>query len=75
MVDDELWTHLHVMMENKLVELRDHGVSTLGFANGLVVRYRDGSPSDAIRIPTRWAVEMVVEEYRSLVKAGRVANG
>ncbi len=50
----------HLALEDQLIQMRDAGLSVVnmhgGPANGLVVRYKDGSPSDIIRIPIRDAV-------------------
>jgi hypothetical protein len=59
-------TALHVHVEDQLIEMRDSAMSMLGCANGLVVRNRDASPSDIIRIGTRMAVTIVVEEFQRL---------
>lgn len=37
-------------IEDVLIELRDSGLSILGRNNGLVVKYKDGSSSDIIRM-------------------------
>ena len=58
--DPEALTAAHLALEDELIELRDAGLSVMGPANGLVVRYTDGTPSDAIRIPTRDAVRMAL---------------
>lgn len=39
-----------IAIENELIERRDSGISLLGAPNGLVVSYKDGSPSDAVRM-------------------------
>lgn len=37
-------------IEDELIDLRDRGISQLGAPNGLVVSYKDGTPSDAVRM-------------------------
>ncbi|WP_280465967.1 hypothetical protein [Nocardia brasiliensis] len=51
-------THLHI--EDTLIEWRDLGLSEIGRANGLVVRSKDGQPSEIIRIGTREAIKMTL---------------
>lgn len=58
--DDDLLLAAHKALEDELIERRDAGISLMGPANGLVVRYRNATPSDAIRIPTREAVHMAL---------------
>ena len=60
--DQEL-TAIHAHIENILVEMRDNRTSILGRANGLVVRERDGKPSQTIRIGTRQAVDIAVRKF------------
>lgn len=57
--DPELMAAVHLKIENMLIDMRDSGTFT-GNANGLAVREADGSPSDIIRIGTRWAVQIAV---------------
>jgi hypothetical protein len=58
--DPELLMAVHIKIEDLLIEMRDAGLSIVtshgGPANGLVVRYIDGSPSDIIRLGTRDAI-------------------
>lgn len=66
MADDPLTlTAAHLALENILVDMRDSGISIMnmngGPANGLVIRYRDGTPSDIIRLGTRDAVRLTLE--------------
>lgn len=56
----EILTAAHLALEDELVDMRDRGMSIMGPANGLVIRYRDGTPSDAIRLGTRDAVAMTL---------------
>lgn len=37
-------------IEDELIGLRDSGISLLGAPNGLVASYKDGTPSDAVRM-------------------------
>lgn len=57
--DPGLMTAAHLKIESMLLDMRDSRVSNMS-ANGLVVREADGTPSDAIRIGTRWAVQIAV---------------
>lgn len=68
--DPRLLTQVHLKIENLLIEMRDSGMSVgvsapgggIHFpANGLVVKYRDGQPSDIIRLGTRDAVRTALE--------------
>jgi hypothetical protein len=63
--DPELLTAVHLKIEDLLIEMRDSGLSIMnvrgGPANGLVVRYPDGSPSDIIRFGTRDAIRLALE--------------
>lgn len=58
-------THLHLRMEDLLIEWRDARLSVLN-ANGLVVKEKDGTGSSIIRIGTREAIRLILqwsEEY------------
>lgn len=50
----------HIALEDQLIEMRDSRLSMLGPANGLVVREKDGAPSDVIRIPTARAIRAAI---------------
>lgn len=43
-------------IEDELIEMRDSRIGILNRGNGLVVRERDGSPSDIIRLGTDHAL-------------------
>jgi hypothetical protein len=58
--DDYVVYVLHLLLEDELVNRRDARVSHPHRANGLVIRERDATPSDAIRIPTDEAVQRVI---------------
>jgi hypothetical protein len=62
--DPVLLTAVHLAIENELVELRDGGI-VIGSrdrmpANGLVIKYPDGSSSEIIRMGTRDAVKLTL---------------
>lgn len=57
--DPKLMAAVHLKIENMLIDMRDSRMSVMN-ANGLTVREADGSPSDTIRIGTRWAVQIAV---------------
>lgn len=57
--DPEVLKALHLHVEDELIEWRDSGRFMMT-ANGLVVRDRDGSSSDVIRIGTRMAITMIL---------------
>lgn len=59
LTSDDL-TKMHVAVEDVLIEYRDSGISMLGPANGFVVKYKDGSPSDAIRLGTRHGLRIAL---------------
>lgn len=62
LADDRLAIQtVHIALEDELIELRDDRISFPFRANGLVVREKDASPSDAIRIPTDEAVKRVIK--------------
>ena len=53
--NDELLEIARVAIENKLLELRNSRISVLR-ANGLVIREKDGSNSDIIRMGSECAI-------------------
>jgi hypothetical protein len=52
-------------VEDALVELRDHRLS-VAYGNGLVIRERDGSPSDVIRLGTADALKIALKAIADL---------
>jgi hypothetical protein len=62
-IDQDALTAAHVAVEDVLIEMRDSRIGQLGPANGFVVRERDGSPSDIIRLGTRWGLEIGIKAY------------
>lgn len=48
-------------VEDVLVDMRDSGMSLLGRNNGLVIKYKDGSSSDIIRMTTDSAISIALE--------------
>lgn len=62
-LDQDALTAAHKAVEDVLVGLRDHGVSTLEVANGVVIRGRNGEASSAIRLGTREALEIGIRAY------------
>lgn len=60
MADDNelLWTVPRRAIEEALVDFRDSGISLLGRNNGLVIKYKDGSSSDIIRLGPEDAVRI-----------------
>lgn len=72
--DPELLMAVHLKIEDLLIEMRDGGLSIMnargGPANGLVVRYSDGSPSDIIRLGTRDAVRLALEGAADHIENG-----
>ena len=52
-------------VEDHLIELRDSRISVLPWANGLVVRERDGSASSIVRMTTRMAISTAIDAILS----------
>lgn len=66
--DPETLTAIHLIVEDELIDMRDRGISIVGPANGLVVKYQDGTWSDAIRMGTREAVELVIKSLADMIE-------
>ncbi|MDM8086321.1 hypothetical protein QUV83_16220 [Cellulomonas cellasea] len=56
-------------VEDTLIDLRDSRISILGYANGVVVNERDGSPSPVVRMRTRWATDQAIVAAAPLIEA------
>lgn len=59
--DPKMLQAAHIKLEDQLIDMRDSQMSVFPAANGMVVREKDGSPSDVIRIPTAMAVQIALE--------------
>jgi len=67
--DHELMTAAHLAIENKLIDLRDSGIMIGVHANGLVVRGKDGSASEVIRMGTRMGIVMALKAIADHIEA------
>ena len=54
-------TAAHLAIEDELIDMRDHRIGVLGYANGMVVNERDGSPSSIMRLGTREAIKLALK--------------
>ena len=71
-LDQDALTAAHVAVEDELVEMRDSRMSVLGPANGLIIKERNGSWSDVMRMGTRDALRIGITAYLAAVeKASR----
>ena len=61
-------------VEDVLIEFRDARLSILGYANGVVVNEKDGSPSPMVRMRTRYATDLAIETAAPLIEAQALRN-
>jgi hypothetical protein len=77
--DPELMQAAHLAIEDHLIELRDSCMmigNSVGLpANGFVVRERDGSPSEIIRLGTRPGIEMALKAIADHIEAHANRSG
>lgn len=66
-INEEALTAAHLAVEDVLVDLRDRGIGLLGFGNGFVIRHRDGSDSDIMRLGTRAGLRIGIKAYLETV--------
>jgi hypothetical protein len=59
----------HIAVEDALIEFRDAGISVIGPANGFVVKSRDGTPSEIMRLGTRDGLRIGIKAYLAAVDA------
>jgi hypothetical protein len=52
--------HMHLALENMLVEMRNNGLSCPIGANGFVIRYENGEPSSLVRLGTKEGIKMAI---------------
>jgi hypothetical protein len=62
-INEEALMAAHKAVEDVLIDFRDGGIGLLGPANGFVVKYRDGSSSDIIRLGTREGLRIGIRAY------------
>jgi hypothetical protein len=67
-VDPNALTAAHLAVEDELVEMRDARMFVLGPANGLIIKERDGSWSDVMRLGTRDALRIGIAAYLDAVE-------
>lgn len=69
-VDDDALEVARKAVEDVLIEFRDNGVFVL-VPNGFVIRYRDGSLSDVMRLSTRDGLRVGIKAYLAATGVGR----
>jgi hypothetical protein len=67
---DELLEIGRLAVEDELIEWRDSRLSTLR-ENGLVIRERDGSPSNVIRFGSETAVKVALMAIAEYLESGQ----
>jgi hypothetical protein len=67
-LNQDALTAAHLAVEDELVEMRDARMSVLGPANGLIIKERDGSWSDVMRMGTRDALQIGIATYLDAVE-------
>jgi hypothetical protein len=68
-INEAALTVAHQAVEDALVEFRDERISVLNRANGFVIRERDGTPSDIMRLGTRDGLRIGVRAYLEALEA------
>jgi hypothetical protein len=67
-LDEVALTAAHLAVEDALVDFRDAQISVVGPANGFVIRERDGSLSDVMRLGTREGLRIAIGAYLDALK-------
>ncbi len=65
--DPKILKRIHLTIEDLLVEFRDSGIGLIGPANGLIIKEKDGSSSDVIRLDTRGAVRLTLKTLADIL--------
>jgi hypothetical protein len=67
-LNERALTLAHAAVEDVLIEFRDARISVMGPANGFVVKERDGSLSDIMRLGTRDGLAIGIKAYLAAIQ-------
>lgn len=62
-INEEAFEKARLHVENELIWMRDERISILNWANGIVIREKDGSESTVVRMRTQDALRMGIKAY------------
>lgn len=74
-LDQDALTAAHVAIEDVLIEMRNARMFVIHPANGFVVKERDGTPSDVMRLGTRMGLSIAIKAYLTATSTKAAPGG